>query len=288
MKKINIKSLIIGVFIGVLISSGVVYAVTLIDSKDVTYTPSDSSFDADNVKSALDELYERNLNVENSVMNWLKTANINKNYTSILQVLDDSETLQELISNNKGCDYLKTSHDWTKLITENENAMTYIGNNDYCANALSNDEFWDDYIFASNYWEKVLKPLVPAMTSNTSPSGQCFANASAHEAYAPFRAFDGNSSTMWQESTAAFSANASVGYKFTTPKVVKVIYTESDFPIYLEASNNGTNWTKITNLGGGKQIINNSKSYLYYRVHWDISGQVGQAAWASRIQFYGR
>lgn len=57
MKKINVKSLIIGVFIGVLISSGVVYAVTLIDSKDITYTPNDSNWKVSNVKSALDELY---------------------------------------------------------------------------------------------------------------------------------------------------------------------------------------------------------------------------------------
>ena len=59
MKKINIKSLIIGVFIGVLISSGVVYAVTLIDSKDVTYTPSDNEFNVSNVESALNELYDK-------------------------------------------------------------------------------------------------------------------------------------------------------------------------------------------------------------------------------------
>ena len=287
MEKINIKSLIIGIFIGVLISSGVVYAATLIDSKDVTYTPNDSNWKVSDVKSALDELYGGNVKVPNVVKTWLHTAGVNKNYTSLLEVLNDSETLQTLINNNQGCDYLKSSHDWIKLITENENAMTYIGANDYCANALYNDEFWDDYIAASNYYDKVLKPLVPTMTSNTSPSGVCFANASVNETYAPFRAFDGNASTRWQESTAAFSANASVGYKFTIPKVVKVIYINSDFPIYLDASNNGSDWTKITNLAGGKQIINNSTAYLYYRVHW-IAPNSGQAAWAAQIQYYGR
>ena len=66
MKKINIKSLIIGIFIGVLISSGVVYAATLIDSKDVTYTPSDNEFDANNVSDALNTLYNRVSALESS------------------------------------------------------------------------------------------------------------------------------------------------------------------------------------------------------------------------------
>ena len=53
------KKTIFGIFIGLIISSGIVYAATLIDSKDVTYTPSDSSFDVSNVESALDKLYEK-------------------------------------------------------------------------------------------------------------------------------------------------------------------------------------------------------------------------------------
>ncbi len=51
------KKIVLGVFIGLLISSGVVCAATLINSKDVTYTPSDSNFGVSNVESALNELY---------------------------------------------------------------------------------------------------------------------------------------------------------------------------------------------------------------------------------------
>ncbi len=53
------KKIVLGVFIGLLISSGVVYATTLIDSKDVTYTPSDNEFDVSDVESALNELYDK-------------------------------------------------------------------------------------------------------------------------------------------------------------------------------------------------------------------------------------
>ena len=58
MKKF-IKNNLLGFILGVLVSGGVVYAATLIDSKDVTYTPSDSSFDVSNVESALDDLYDK-------------------------------------------------------------------------------------------------------------------------------------------------------------------------------------------------------------------------------------
>ena len=53
------KKYVFGLLTGLLISGGVVYAATLIDSKDVTYTPSDNEFDASNVETALNELYEK-------------------------------------------------------------------------------------------------------------------------------------------------------------------------------------------------------------------------------------
>ena len=58
MKKF-IKNNLLGFILGVLVSGGVVYAATLIDSKDVTYTPSNNSFDVSNVQGALDELYTK-------------------------------------------------------------------------------------------------------------------------------------------------------------------------------------------------------------------------------------
>ena len=56
------RKTIFAFILGVLVSGGIVYATNLIDSKDVTYTPSDSSFDTSNVKSALDKLYEKEKN----------------------------------------------------------------------------------------------------------------------------------------------------------------------------------------------------------------------------------
>ena len=53
------KKLVLGIFIGVLLCGGVVYGATLIDSSDVTYTSNNNSFNANNVKTALDEIYAK-------------------------------------------------------------------------------------------------------------------------------------------------------------------------------------------------------------------------------------
>lgn len=54
---------VFGFMLGILISSGIVYAANLIDSKDVTYSANDNTFEVDNVESALNELYSK---IENS------------------------------------------------------------------------------------------------------------------------------------------------------------------------------------------------------------------------------
>ncbi len=53
------KKIAFGFILGVLVCSGVVFAATLLDSRDVTYRPNNSNFDVNNVESALDELYEK-------------------------------------------------------------------------------------------------------------------------------------------------------------------------------------------------------------------------------------
>ena len=77
MKKF-IKNNLLGFILGVLVSGGVVYAATLIDSKDVTYTPSDSSFDVSNVEGALDQIY-------------LELSVINKSNPLIPKMISESE-----------------------------------------------------------------------------------------------------------------------------------------------------------------------------------------------------
>ena len=51
------KKYLVGFILGILVSGSIVCAATLLDAKDVTYTPSDNEFNVNNVESALNELY---------------------------------------------------------------------------------------------------------------------------------------------------------------------------------------------------------------------------------------
>ena len=56
--KKNIK-LFVGILIGMLMSGGVVFAATLMNANEVAYIPSDNGWNVNDVKSALDQLYNK-------------------------------------------------------------------------------------------------------------------------------------------------------------------------------------------------------------------------------------
>ena len=56
------KSRLFMFILGILLTSGVVYAANMISSSDVSYRPENNEFNVSNVKSALDELYTRSDN----------------------------------------------------------------------------------------------------------------------------------------------------------------------------------------------------------------------------------
>ena len=127
----------------------------------------------------------------NSVSEWLKIIDSNKTYTTLSEVLNDTDTLEALINNNSDCDYLSNSTYWISDITNNSNAMEYIGNNEYCGNILFYNEDWENAISNSTYLEKILKSIVPVMTSNTTPYGEAFAYTIASNTE-PYYEFDGS------------------------------------------------------------------------------------------------
>ena len=151
----------------------------------------------------------------NNVTKWLQTANVNKTYT----------TLNTLTNNNSSCDYLKNSTEWINDVTTNENAMTYIGNNDYCADILLDDSIWLTPIKDSTYWDKVLQPLIPTMTSNTDPSGNV--TCSRYYPITPaYMAFDDNTNTYWSPTNATTAGQDWVQYNFVNNvKVYAVGYS---------------------------------------------------------------
>lgn len=238
----------------------------------------------------------------NVVQKWLATANINKDYTTIPEVLNDTTTLQSLINNSSACDYLVNSTDWVSAITSDENAMTYVGDDDYCGDLLLNDQNWFSLITQSIYRDKILHPLVPALTSNTA--NIVYSSRHSNDAggsYNPFYVFDNKNNTTWCCSESEYSAyTAFIGYNFTVPTVVNGIYMKSicNTSTVIRGSNDGVTWVDIdtANFTSAPQngeyywFLNNTK-YQYYSVRANGNNRNDSLIGYFNIdglQFYGR
>lgn len=128
---------------------------------------------------------------------------------------------------------------------------------------------------------EILNPLIPNMTSNTTPSGLAFAETE-YESLA-YQAFDGNTSTCWRSRPT--SSPTYIGYKFDTPKCVKKVEFRELWDgfnntnlisfLYVEGSNDNVEWSEPiaripldTNLSKINQEFKceNDEKYLYYRL----------------------
>lgn len=169
---------------------------------------------------------------------WLNCAGIfNKAYTTLAEVLADTDTLLALINSPNAVDYMVRSTTWA-----------------------------------------VAQALVPAMTSDTTPSGVAFASAES-SGYEAYKVFDGNNNTSW---SGGQYSNSYVGYDFgsVTPVFKYFLYPEGAGNTAasgcrvnhyrIEGSNDGENWTAIvtkqytaSNANGDTYSI--TASYRYYR-----------------------
>ncbi len=119
--------------------------------------------------------------------------------------------------------------------------------------ALMSDDNAIDYMVRSTEWATVA--TVPTMTSNTTPSGECFADntSSGHAAY---RAFDGINGYQQSESWASTSTNSKVGYIF--PSAVEISRVNIQCPanvntnelnaFKIQYSDDGTEWNDATDI----------------------------------------
>lgn len=245
----------------------------------------------------------------NNIQAWLQCASIDKTYTTIAQVLEDATTLSALMLSNNAVDYLVRSTSWVSNITGNQTAMTDIGASDYCADALLANSTWRTAICDSTYFESVLNVKVPVMTSNTTPSGECFKEDTTDPSTA-YYAFDGSTSNatyVYRDNTVPTNYRY-IGYKFNSP--VKVYCVEEYFPSHashsyisattkIQGSNDNSTYTDLSeetytpSPGTRKTILTNPGSYLYYRknatayMSYDFNGIYYY--WSEyKLQFYGR
>lgn len=159
---------------------------------------------------------------------------------------------------------------------ESDDAMRYIGLNNYASNTLLADSTWCDAICNSTYFERVLNVKHPTMTSNTTPSGVASCNnySSGYEAY---KAFDYDNATCWAGSSSSavgdyvrynFPGSPFKAYLF---KVKWTITVGSKIRIQ-GSSDNGANWTQIYEYtttaysANETAIVMPNDSYNCYRV----------------------
>ena len=235
---------------------------------------------------------------------WLKCAKRSENYTTLQQVLADSTCLLALIQSQNAVNYMVRSTTWASTVCANQTAMTDIGGNNYCANTLLGNSTWVNAICNSTYFESVLNAKVPAMTSNTTPSGEVFASSERtnYEAY--------KSLTRETGKTALINSAAGTwGYKFVNAvKIFKFVCKEfgntnvvartSMFKnAIIQGSNDNSTWTDIytianTDNTSGKQyeyVFDNSTTYQYYRLNITSNfGNAGYTQIGTLAQFYGR
>lgn len=239
----------------------------------------------------------------NNVQTWLNCANItDKSYTTVNEVLADTTTLTAIISSNNASDYMARSTTWATTICANQTAMTLIGANNYCADAVLADSDWLNAIADSAYMESVLNVKVPTMTSDTAPSGECFASAGYSSADRNYRAFDNDYATSMALSTSV-SENY-IGYNFVKPVMVKVMtaipyYEGTTYYFYswkFEGSNDGTAWTQLDEVTANTKTdtvvrkLTNTTAYRYYRCHLIRTSRQDSPYYGitRELQFYGR
>ena len=234
---------------------------------------------------------------------WLHCANIwNKSYTTLAEVLTDTDTLLALITSNNAVDYMVRSTTWASGVSADSSAMTYIGQNNYCANALIADETWCEALANSEYAKFVFNIYVPIMTDNTHPSGVASASsiyAGDVSNYGAWRAFDGNDVGGTPLASTQQASHGWFQYQFTEPVIIKAVHYKGQDSLwssrnpsgYLQGSNDGATYDNIKAVNyRSAQVVNdaieNTNSYNRYRFY--NSSSSSEYLTAATIQFYGR
>lgn len=231
------------------------------------------------------------------------TLNTNKAYTKY-RLFVSSSTATAASYNTPRVALLQLYSIGSNGITQDSNAMTYIGLRDYAANTLLSDADWCDAIANSTYYYSVLNVEIPVMTGFTTPSGEVptFDNSSL---YPNWHVYDQNISTHAQISGPSYYLQPNY-YKFTTPQ--KCIIAEIGgygwessnahriLTYKIQASNDGNTWEDLSDVitndattsGSLKRIpLSPTQSYLYYALT-PLTTNTANVYQIESIQFYGR
>ena len=241
-----------------------------------------------------------------NVQTWLHCANIfDKAYTTVSQVLTDSEVVAALVISDNAVDYMIRSTGFASTIASDATALGAIKTDDgYCLDEILSDATWLDAICNGNYMEILLDVKVPTMTSNTTPSGEAYSSSVWKTGYEAYKAFDNNDSTSW---TASQGENHYVQYHFTQAVNVKNVTLKSDYlsgfyglnTFKIQASNDNSTWDDLTETLTNANPANafdvrlpdNDDYYTYYRLYvftTTAARPIDKFCGATTVQFYGR
>lgn len=191
-----------------------------------------------------------------------------------------------------------------KGITEDSNAMQYIGLRDYAANTLLSDVDWLESIANSEYVDSVLNVSVPIMTSNTTPSGEVTAISDYGSTYAIWKTFN---PTLTQGGMTTNTGGLAVGdwiaYEFTSAVEIYLAQEWTNgaghtFTGKIQAFD-GTNWVDVSSAyshtsDGNKTPTNmfvNTNGIKYHKYRFldtvAVGGNLGSYV-GLKLQFYGR
>lgn len=148
-------------------------------------------------------------------------------------------------------------------------------------------------------------PLIPIMTSNTTPSGNVTYSSIYSSEYDGWRAFNGfDDSYGYSPSSRDKFGTAYVQYEFDSPKIAKAVdaqynlastsTTSVTFTYKLEGSNNGSDFVPLVNSIAmvnsqlSKRNIDNNTAYKYYRfVYVSNSDSTITRGSGVKFQLYG-
>lgn len=151
------------------------------------------------------------------------------------------------------------------------------------------------------FYGRELKPLVPTMTSNTTPKGECVSTAtSSYPAYYAFNGSNGGDSNFWNSE----AANAYIGYispeewciKYATMKYYSRTYSVG-FKNFKVQGYDGSTWQDIktfTNVASGQNTLfvydvsTNDDAYTGHRIYGTENQSSANNNYAvDELQFYG-
>lgn len=235
---------------------------------------------------------------------WLSCAGIrDKAYTTLSQVLADSETFNALLGDSNACAYMARSTTFASTLCADQYAMNLVGQYDVCCDALLGNATWASAIVASAYADYVCDVSVPTMTSNTTPSGSCSARGVYDSAHPAYYAFDKlcDSTHYWIDSVA----DSWIQYTFPSATVCKcmgiVNFANAGIKDYeiLASNDNFVSDSHTLKTGTFTQgtsgdyttweyiSFENDTAYTSYRLHCINNYHPSSLACVIEIQFYG-